>query len=383
MPFVARYVILMNDGFVGPLDWNADVVGGNVAALNVEIGVANSMVGFPGETPPPGVQVAVTFRVPNGDAGVPSISQQLIWDIPLIDATPVLTAAGEVFRYQRAIPWSDLVQTASVGPAPTLTYATLARVGGTSDQWFSSGVLGVPLNPLIAPRGRAVQPSTLGVRTGDKPSQRPDAFSLLQSGGQEVVDSTFIPSLSVQLDPLVALPSDFAMFQSAANVFYYSGHGLSADNCLAIEVSGGGPTHPCWARPADFVSLWRTQPHLKFLIIAGCSVLGIDTNVAPPTGPGLVWADLLVKQGGFMEAMLGYGAFAHTAPLDQSGGNEIGESIGKRFAAGSVDYVSDWLSINAEKSAWNACAWDGTGRFWWIDTPHLPLLWSLKSLQVF
>src|SRR5688500_3476057 len=103
MPFVARYVSLMKDGFAGLIDWNTDVVGGNVASLNVEVGIASSFVSFPGETPPPGVQVAVTFRAPNNSPGIPSIPQQLIQDIPLVDATPVMTADGEVFRYQRAI----------------------------------------------------------------------------------------------------------------------------------------------------------------------------------------------------------------------------------------------------------------------------------------
>jgi hypothetical protein len=377
MPFVARSVTIMKDGFAGPLDWNVDVVGGSVVALNVQVLAQQGP--FPtAPFPPAAVQVAVTHRVPNNDVGLPSISQPLLFDVPLVDAAPVATADGLGWRYRRAIMPGELTQTASVLPPPTLTYATLAREGGTSDAHFRGGMSGA----TIAPRGRAVQPSVVGARTGVKGTGTPDAQTLLFSGGLEVVDCTFVPSFEVGITPLVALPSDSALVQSPANVFYYTGHGLGASNCFALEVPVGSHHFQCWAFAPQVVHAWQPWPAMSVLVVAGCSVLGLNTEVSPMAGPGLGWVNLLRVRGGPFTAMLGYGTWDRESPLDAHGGNEIGAAIGQRIAAGSASLAEDWLHINADKHAWNACAWDGTGRFWWIGKPHLPVVWSVQSQQV-
>lgn len=378
MPFVARSVTLMRDGFTGPLDWDVDVVGGSVVTLNVQVNVQQGP--FPtAPFPPAGIQVAVTHRVPNNDVGLPTISQPVVLDVPLVDAGPVATADGLAWRYQRSITSAELQPTASVLPAPTLTYASVVRPGGTSDAHFRGAMSGV----TIAPRGRAVQPSALGARTGAKATATPDAQTLLFSGGLEVVDCTFVPSLEVGIVPFVALPSDSALEQSAANVVYYSGHGLGGTkNCFAIEAPPASHHFECWALAPQLVHAWQPWPALSVLVVAGCSVLGLDTEVSPMTGPGLAWVNLLRVRGGPFTAMLGYGTWSHQSPLDEHGGNEIGAAIGQRLAAGSANVVDDWLRINADKHAWNACAWDGNGRFWWIGKPHLPFVWSIQSQQV-
>jgi hypothetical protein len=367
----------MKDGFAGPLDWDVDVVGGSAVGLNVQVNVQQGP--FPtAPFPPASVQVAVTHRVPNGDVGLPSISQPLIFDVPLVDGAPVATADGLAWRYLRSIGTGELTQTASVLPAPTLTYVTLVREGGTSDAHFRGGISGA----TVAPRGRAVQPPVVGGRTGAKSSATPDAQTLLFSGGLEVLDCTFVPSLAVAISPLVALPSDSALVQSAANVVYYSGHGLGPSNCFALEVPAGSHHFQCWASAPSLVHAWQPWTAMSVLVVAGCSVLGMNTEVSPMTGPGLGWVNLLRTRGGSFTALLGYGTWGHQSPLDAHGGNEIGAAIGQRIAQGSTGLAEDWLRINADKHAWNACAWDGDGRFWWIGKPHLPVVWTIQSAQL-
>ncbi|CCF85648.1 hypothetical protein [Nitrolancea hollandica] len=376
--YLVQRVALMRDGFTAPLDWNNDVIGMTTAGVNIEVRLTPSLgAGF---TPPPSVQVAVTTRLPNHDFGIASLPNQLLLDVPVIGNEMI--DGAYVYRVNRPV-----AQVFSGGTSPALTVATVVRDGGTSDTKFRAA-----LSSAI-PHGSGIQPLTNPqAPTGGKDIERPNARSLMLSGGVEVLNVTVIPNLLIQLPPVFSIPppgNDYALVRSPATIFYYSGHGLSSDNCLAIERAGGGVT--CWLGPNDIINAWRSLSRPKILIIAGCSLIdvhymvGLEPPPPPPlTGPGLTWSSLLAKNGGALDAILGYRG---SAPLDQSGGDQIAEEMARRINAGSTNYAKDWLEVNAARRAWNASALDGSaphGRHWMIR--HIPLIggdnWSIDTLDL-
>jgi hypothetical protein len=77
----------------------------------------------------------------------------------------------------------------------------------------------------------------------------------------------------------------------------------------------------------------------------------------------LAWAKLLTTKGGPLIAILGY---AGSAPSDKAGGDLIATEMGQRIAAGSKNWVQDWLKVNGNNRAWNAAGMDKSG-FWWLS----------------
>src|SRR6185437_992490 len=101
--------------------------------------------------------------------------------------------------------------------------ATVVRSGGTSDAQFRAG-LGA------TSRGMATQPRAAGGSTGDETREVPDAMALFRAGGVEVLELAVQPRPNWRAGRAVR-----RLVRSPADVFYYSGHGLSASGKLAIE----------------------------------------------------------------------------------------------------------------------------------------------------
>lgn len=224
--------------------------------------------------------------------------------------------------------------------------ATVVRPGddATSDRYFRTAV-----GDARARRGVAVQPTTVGATTGDEGLERPDARVLMRAGGVEVLEATLaVPGGR----PVKAK----RLIRSPAWVFYYSGHGLSGNGSLALQVGSGYPT---WLGGGELVAAWANRIGPRVLVIAGCSVLK-PTDVA-----GRTWMRLLSTHGGPCSTLLGYD---DSAPLDSQAGNGVAGEIGRTIlrGLGSDDLVREWLSINGRRRQWNACAINTRG-YWAVD----------------
>ena len=340
---------LGDDGFTKLLSWD-EVTGLHTTNLNIEL-VAS---GLPPATMPPKISVELTSRVPNGAAGTSSIDPAKAVSLDLDQIGPDKAKPTQIiYRITRAI--------SSIGDFLKVDHtlkemATVVRVLGTSDLFFR-GALGWTL------RGFSTQPIVAGGSTGSEASETPDAHTLFRAGGVEVLQVKVLPK------PNHVPPNDIKrLIRSPAEVMYYSGHGLSRTGMLLFDSDPQmcprhGPLGP-WLGAADLTPVWKSPIDLQVLIIAGCSVLMIDSSTTPASGPGLSWAPLLTSKGGPLEAMLGYRG---SAPCDSPVGENIAKEMGERMAKGSTDYVQDWLEINKSVRALNAAGMDAKG-YWWIDT---------------
>lgn len=359
MPVTIERVSLMTDGFVRQLTWKdvigLSVTGTSIANINIEIetsGVNTSM---------PPIKVQVTSRLANAEAGPGTITTPLLWDVPQSGPIP-----GNIdrclFRISQPIASAGLFLASRQNP----DVATIVRVGGTSDASFRTALKAIP-------RGRSTQPARQGVSTEDETQQAPDALQLLQAAGVEVL------TIEVAAQPGWPLNASRTsrLIRHPARVVYYSGHGLSVNNCLGIET--GPHQYACWAGPGDLTSTWKLPEclNLDIFVIAGCSLLKIDTSSpAAPTGIGLQWAPLLTSKGGPLLVLLGYAA---SAPSDDTAGNAIASEMGARLAQGTTSAVQDWLAINGRRKAWNAVGIDNRG-YWWME-PRPGTLFGHKDFE--
>ena len=339
---------LLDDSLTRPLTWD-DVIGLDVARANVRLTVS----GLPEAVLPAGMDVVVSSRPPNRDAGTATLDTGVTLRLPRVSSEP-----GGRARYGLSRTPSDLGTFLAV---ETLRkeVTTLVRqpdhLGpGTSDTAFRDA-LG------WAPRGRATLPNSRSGTTGDPSGEVPDARKLFLAAGLEVLEVMALPLPGVR----VSVPPARALIRSPADVVYYSGHGSSAHNCLLFE--GISREESCWLKPAELVPHWRSPLDLDVLILAGCSVLRVDfPTFGDPGGNGLAWAQLLTTRGGPLRAILGYGG---GAPADARGGDDIARAMAARMAAGSRDFARDWMEVNEAARAWNAVALDTRG-YWDFTTFH-------------
>lgn len=340
---------LLDDGLTRPLGWD-DVIGLDVNAVNLRVTAS----GLPDAVMPAEIEVLVSSHPPNGDAAPATLSSPVPLRLPRLPAAPGPGRAG----YGLSRTPGDLGPFLAV-ETRRREVATVVRqpdhLGpGTSDRAFVSA-LG------WAPRGRGTVPGTRTGSTGTPTGEVPDARQLFLAAGVEVLEVTVLPlpGLRVTASPARAL------IRSPADVFYYSGHGSSAQNCLLFEPVLREAS--CWLKPADLLPHWRSPLDLDVLIIAGCSVLRVDFPlVGSPSGNGLAWAPLLTGQGGPLAAILGYGG---SAPSDARGGDDIARAMGARLAGGSRDFARDWMEVNEARRAWNAVALDTRG-YWDFTAFH-------------
>ena len=286
--------------------------------------------------------------------GQSTMAAPVAWDIARARTDP---ASPNRVRYRLSRPLADAGPFLAVDKTHVKKVATVARNGGTSDREFREA-LG------WEHRGHAIQPNDASRSTGSAAGEIPDARTLFRAGGVEVL-AVQVPAL-----PNWKVPGTVArLIRSPADVFYYTGHGLSASGKLAIDTGTSPASCPTsgpfanWLGPTDLTSVWRSPMDLDVLVLAGCSVLKIDFSTSPPTGPGLAWAALLRGKGGPLEALLGYRG---AAPCDTPNGNRIAKAMGARMAAGSSNFAHDWLTVNHDEHATNAAAIDDQG-FWYIE----------------
>ncbi|WP_328520477.1 FAD-dependent oxidoreductase [Kribbella sp. NBC_00359] len=330
-----------------PLRWD-EVLGLDTRTVDV-LATAS---GLPAATMPPEITVELKSRPPNREAGAGTVATPVSWTIPLEGPDP---ANPSRLRYRGSRTVSSLGPLLAVDSSMT-EVTTVVRAGGTSDAAFRSA-LGATV------RGIATQPQTLGTSTGDETREVPDARALFRAGGVEVLELTVRPRTTWQTGRPVR-----RLVRSPADIFYYSGHGLSASGMLAIETTGAAcgssGTYVDWLGPTELAAAWPASLDLDLLIIAGCSVLRIDTSKSPPTGPGLAWSRLLNSRGGPLIALLGYQG---QAPCDSPNGDAVAAAMAAKLKSGSADYVRDWLTVNGDSNANNAIAMDSRG-LWTIET---------------
>ena len=311
MAVVIERISLMTDGFGRPLDWN-DIIGltlsrGPIERVNIEIEASGVKASFP-------IEIEVTSRLPNGAGGTPTIVMPVRWSLL---PTSLIGGLDDRALFQLSKP---IVEAGPfLGSKGNLDVATIVRDGGTSDDHFRAAV-------KATSRGTSTQPTKVGASTDNEASGIPDALALLQAAGVEVLEVAVVPSPTLTL----SARQTSRLIRHPARVVYYSGHGLSSDNCLAIEVSPH--RYACVTKPVDLTSTWKLPAclNLSVFIIAGCSVLNVDTTTTPPAGIGLDWAPLLASKGGPLAALLGYGK---RAPLDDPVGNTIADEMGAQIRA--------------------------------------------------
>lgn len=347
-PLHADTLALCTDGFGAPLAWD-QVIGVDTSAVHLQ---ATLTGGLPALHPPT-LSVSLRSRPPDRLPGRATLDPAVTVALTRTGPDPA-DASRSVYRVSVPLPTlGDFLSVERRFPE----VATIVRDGGTSDAEFRRGLNSGAAT--WAPRGVARQPTRVGVSTGSVADERADAHVLMRSAGAEVLVADLVP-----LPGSVPPPPARALISSPADVVYYSGHGLGASNCLAIE---SGPHHyDCWLRPADLIGVWRAPMDLDLLVLAGCSVLGVDVAARPPTGPGLAWLPLLSGRGGPLVALLGYRA---SAPLDRPVGDRIAHAFGARLAAGlpTGDALARaWLTVNGDHNANNACALTARG-FWWLE----------------
>lgn len=354
MPVTIERVSLMNETFSKPLGWD-DVIGLASASNQINIEIEAS-----GVTTKVDIPVLLWSHLPNSATadGLIPFANPLRWEVPQANA-PASSPGRTLFRLNKPI--------SAAGPflnKGANDVATIVRDGGTSDQKFRDA-LG------WTTRGIGKQPTTVGASTGNELLSDPDALSLLKAGGVDVLGVVVVGDPSWQGRGL----SVSRLIRKPCRIVYYSGHGLSWNNCLGIETVGD--SYACWATAADLVGNWTKgsgsgNPPETF-IIAGCSLLRYQPapGAAPINTIGLAWADLLSGKKGPLTTLLGYAA---SAPSDKTAGDALATEMGKRIAGGSTDLVTDWLELNGIRKCWNATAMDSRG-YWWLE-PRKSRFWG-------
>lgn len=163
-------------------------------------------------------------------------------------------------------------------------------------------------------------------------------------------------------------------FKNQANMLYYSGHGFS-DGILATNVQ---------FNPKSISQ--NEWDNLRVIIIAGCSVLGLDNLLQIPGGypqdPGIEWLNLGNRSK--LKYLLGY---RKKAPLDNQS-NAVSTVLASKNICNnffdnlknqiSIDWCSAWMKANYNSNGRNACAIElktnagGRNKYhYWIKRPFL------------
>jgi hypothetical protein len=371
-------VSFMDNDWKSEIDQTLDILnlpnwGGEVTNLNVLVKVA-------GSDPPPSVRVSLNSYEP-GSRVRSSIITFADLDLPRMAPGEVPFALpGNVTAYRGSVTNLDFYIKDSDARQEVVT---VARGGGTSDLFFRT--------PLLKKgwlcRGIGRQPKSGPLDMGNALKQEPASMRLFEAGGVEVIEAAVQPQNGLVIG---SKGTQWAFVRSAADVFYYSGHGAFWDGNLIL------PNHEDWISPETLLNFWRRQPQggkgamdLDVLFIAGCSVLYIDFD-NPNNGfaHGRRWAELLTNRKGPLVALLGYGAGKEAppsprggkAPADSDGkGHQVGNLIAQRMAqaiAGGLpykEYVTTWLEVNRNAGIFSAIGidvWDGYRDAMAIDKPR-------------
>jgi hypothetical protein len=365
-PLTVEKVSLWRDNWIKELTWD-DIIGMDSPGAsangmrfpgmpinNVNIQVEAS--GAPRSMMPEALDVYLNSRVPNrlsptNGTGMTSMSYPSpTRSVPFsTGGQPADTART---WYRLSIPLDKVGDflnegLGKFGNVPEVAF--VVRDKGTSDKHFRDA-LG------WAFRGRAVQ--TDASNNGSERDENPDAIRLLQAGGVEVLEVT----VKGEPDWQMIRPSVARLVRSPADVFYYSGHGLKKEGCLALHCDCHTDTsvdgYSCWTTPEDIARYWPKVLDVDVLILASCSVLNLG-GAAPR------WANLLTSRGGPLYAVLGY---RDAALSDEHGGNEIAARMAKRIAAGlkQDEWCRAWLEVNDEVNRKNGAAVGMDNQGYWM-----------------
>jgi hypothetical protein len=362
MAVTIERISLMKDDLKTVVDWNG-VLGMHVAKVNIEIEAS-----APAAEMPKSMLVALTSQAPDFGPTTLTVPKQIV-QVPRSQKVPVQRKQNQIL-FATTLSLEELK--VGVGSRAQRGVALVVRAGGSSDLMFRGPL--TDENWVV--RGNGVQPDKDPHKTtGDEALQRPDALTLFKAGGVELLVAEVVapPTTACWVKKQ---GKTFRLLRSPADVFYYSGHGLShafrggegQPNCLGIETAADAHEFECWALASDVIDAWKNLSKPAVLILAGCSVLGIGSSSAKQDD-GKEWAPLLKQFGGPLEALLGYG---QEAPMDvgepgqRNVGNSIGIEMAERLASGSTAFVQDWLKINAQRRARNAVAMDQQG-FWHLE----------------
>jgi hypothetical protein len=331
MPIVIDKISLVDSGLHGPpINWNEDILGLSSYRLNIQIDAR-------GDPLPSTIEVKLASRPPNRESQN-AAAKPRFWQVP---------RAGSTGRYFVSGYLGDAGDFLTTKAKTQLRLATIHREGGTSDSVFRRSAKWLH-------HGTAVQPTNKNEgewrRTGNLDLERPDALSLLYSGGVEVLEVSVVPKpgLTIRTRPTKQL------VRSPAHVFYYTGHAgghrgtMTGAGDLLIQSPRG---YESWVNNSDLLKYWSSYIDLELFILAGCNVLSMGvTSWGAAMGTGLNLSKLLQSRGGPLAAILGYGTTGPNedghSPTDSQGGNLIAAAMAGRIAKGSRDYVSDWLDVN-------------------------------------
>lgn len=141
-----------------------------------------------------------------------------------------------------------------------------------------------------------------------------------------------------------------------ADVFYYSGHGVSQDGAAFEPGLDALDDNSGYIRPSDLAGYWTRD--LDCAVFAGCAVLNINNWVAfpsyypPMTGPGVnYWPGKAMENIG-PQFLVGYGS---SAPLDSQGSATIAASFTAQYDA-SGEAFGSWRDANDNSNGRNAVA---------------------------
>lgn len=265
---------------------------------------------------------------------------------------------GHATRYELSKRWEDLPfkeddSTLEVATVMRKGYdATAADVFRGQLRYTARGLSRQPTYVKHANGSYSVEPD----RGDPRPwKEVPPSELVMKSGGVEILVAQ-VPRVTGR--KVTAQPAR-ALVRSPADIWFYSGHGLS-NGTLAIGPLDETHSYLPWKDGRDFIAAWvagdqrsRTLD-MRMLIINGCNVLNLD----PGNGaPGVEWAKLMRSRDGNLTHILGY---AVKAPTDVGGGAAIAGQIGKAIRE-KKDPVEAWLDINDAYMRWGAAAMDGRG----------------------
>jgi hypothetical protein len=360
-------IAFMSDDWVDKLDQTLEII--NLPTTQGQPTPLNLQVKVTGDDPPPSVRVVLNTFEPGS---------KLKGRGSMVAFREVELAVPNPKDMPRGLPANVTVYRRTVGkledflrPDDRLEFATVARTGGTSDAYFRKPLL----DKGWLSRGVGRQPLSGGMDRGNAALHQPAALLLFEAGGVEGVEAEVKPQNGLVVGPK---GQTWGLLRSAADIFYYSGHGAFWDGAL-IE-----PNHVDWLTPEGLYSYWRrVQPFgrgpmdLDVLILAGCSVLYIDfDNPKNPYSQGRKWAKLLCNtgnDGGPLSVLLGYGAGKEPAPSPRGGkapadidlngkpvGNMIALHMAKEIANGLKykDYVKKWIDVNRNAGIYTAIGID-------------------------
>ncbi len=278
MPNQLLSLMIMDKTDMTPLSRLDNVLGFNLDELHIRVQLGGDVGTMPAEVPLE-IMTREPVKTRNGMSSMTS---------PFTTSASRVGSLGTLYRVK--IPQATL--------APLIKrrddlkkVATVSRDQG-SDQALSLAAVrfcSMLLNKSWVHRGAAKQAPIGADRvTGDLNDDQPDAKTLLQCRGVEVLEVSVPASSKLAASPHVN--PTWCFIQSPADVLFYSGHGAFWSCELLHEFSEHDGTYEDWLGPEEVFDNWKSPGQLgssldpNVLIINGCSVLQNLGNSQPHTG---------------------------------------------------------------------------------------------------